>query len=385
MAIKLLGVDVSRWQGTINWTKVKSSGVKFAILKAGGSDDGFYTDRNFETYYKGATSAGIPVGAYYFVGPKCKDRDSGIADANRFLEIIKGKQFAYPVYIDFEAPSTANKAGNTDACIGFCETMEKAGYYCGIYSSAVSGFQDRLDDSRLQAYDHWVADYRGSCGYKGDYGMWQYTSEGKVSGINFLFKVNVDCDWCYKDYPTIMKENGLNGFTKTAESAPVTPAPVPTPAKPEPVADELTGKKITLKDAALYISSSAKSKTNTVSGTYYVWSKDIVNNRIRITNTKANVGKDGKVTGWITASYATKTTTSTKVSYTAGSAFKLNRVDVYTSASATKASGILTGTYYVYDGKLTNGRLRVTNTKANVGKTPVSTYVTGWVKKTDLK
>lgn len=151
------GIDVSRYQQNVNWELVKAGGINFAIIKAGGSDDGFYTDSTFEKNYAGAKTIGMPIGAYYIVGPLCISREDGIADAKRFLKILKGKTFEYPVYIDLELTAPKDKTGATDACIGFCQTMEQAGYYCGIYASDVSGFADRLDLERLTAYDKWVA------------------------------------------------------------------------------------------------------------------------------------------------------------------------------------------------------------------------------------
>ena len=94
------GIDVSHWQGNIDWNKVKKAGIEFAIIKAGGSDAGFYTDSKWEANYKGAKAAGIPIGAYYFVGKDCVTAAAGKADAERFLKILKGKQLEYPVYMD---------------------------------------------------------------------------------------------------------------------------------------------------------------------------------------------------------------------------------------------------------------------------------------------
>lgn len=210
------GIDVSRFQGAIDWNKVKQAGIEFAIIKAGGSDAGFYTDPCFEKNYAGAKAVGVPVGAYYYVGSNCTSCDDGVADAKRFLEIIKGKQFEYPVYIDVEESSPAAKTGATDACIGFCQTLEQAGYYCGIYASDISGFVDRLDLSRITRYDKWVARYGSKPTAVKTYGMWQYSSAGAVAGITG----NVDLDESYKDYPSIIKDAGFNGFTK--EAAPAT-------------------------------------------------------------------------------------------------------------------------------------------------------------------
>ena len=210
------GIDVSGSQGVIDWKKVKQSGIKFAILKAGGSNVGFYTAERFAENYKGATAAGVPLGAYYFVGPNFTTAADGKADAQRFLAILKGKRFAYPVFVDVEETRPADKAGVTDATLAFCETVEKAGYYVGIYSSAVSGFVDRLDAARLKKFDFWVADYRASTIEAGKpalaCGMWQYSKTGKVDGITG----KVDLDIAFKDYPAIVKAKGLNGYKTTA-------------------------------------------------------------------------------------------------------------------------------------------------------------------------
>ena len=212
------GIDVSSAQGTINWAETAKA-VDFAILKAGGSNAGFYTAPMFNENYAAATKHGVPLGAYYFVGPNFTSADAGKADAARFLKIVKGKRFSYPLFLDVdtgdEAPSPKTRKGNTDAAIAFCDAVEKAGYYVAIYSSAVSGFQDRLELARLKKYDKWVADYRQSTidagGPKIACGMWQYSETGHVAGI----AGKVDLDRAFKDYPSIIKEKGLNGFTAT--------------------------------------------------------------------------------------------------------------------------------------------------------------------------
>lgn len=212
MAVK--GIDVSHWQGNINWAKVKTSGIRFAIIKAGGSDDGFYTDSRWEANYKGAKANGIAVGAYYFAGPKCVTEEAGRADAKRFIRLLKGKTLEYPVYFDCEAQPAAKRSGTTKAALAFCRELEKAGYYAGIYASTYSGFQDRLDDVKLHSIAHWVAQYAGKCSYRGDYGIWQYSSSGKVPGISG----NVDMNYAYIDYPSIIKKGGFNGYHKGSTS-----------------------------------------------------------------------------------------------------------------------------------------------------------------------
>lgn len=206
------GIDVSKYQGNIAWKQVKDSGIEFAIIKAGGSDDGFYTDHTFEANYRNAKAVGLPLGAYYIVGSGCVSKEDGIADAKRFLKMLEGKTFEYPVYIDLETTSPATKSGTTDAVLAFCQTMEAAGYFCGIYASDISGFKDRLELSRLKTRALWVASYGSMPKYVSSYGIWQKSSIGRVPGI----VGDVDLDECYVDYPAIIKSRGDNGFPKPA-------------------------------------------------------------------------------------------------------------------------------------------------------------------------
>lgn len=202
-----IGIDVSSYQQNIDFAKAAKY-IDFAIIKAGGSNAGFYTADMFEENYKGFKSVNIPLGAYYYVGKNCTSKVDGIADAERFAEILKGKTFEYPVFIDIEETSPYEKTGATEAVIGFCDTMISKGYRCGIYASAVSGFCDRLNSSKLTAYDWWVADYRYS--KPKNCALWQWTSSGKIDGIN----ADVDLNYCYKDY--IIKEEDRTNLIQTA-------------------------------------------------------------------------------------------------------------------------------------------------------------------------
>ena len=190
------GIDVSRWQGVINWSAVAQDNAEFVIIKAGGSDSGRYRDANFESNYKGAKSVGLKVGCYYFNGKGCTSANAGVADAQHFLQIISGKEFDYPCFSDLEAPTSATKKGNTDAVIAFCNVIQSAGYKTGIYGSDISGFKDRMDLSRLGGYDLWVARYGSSPKWVKNYAIWQYSSSGTVKGINGRCDMNIS----YKDY-----------------------------------------------------------------------------------------------------------------------------------------------------------------------------------------
>lgn len=206
--MQMRGIDISRWQGNIDFGKVKKSGIDFVLIKAGGSDDGFYTDRKFLNNYRNALENGLHVGAYYFVGSNCNSYENGVIHANEFYKIIQGCYFDFPVIIDFEVGNPSNKIGNTLACDGFCKFMENLGYYAMIYASDVSGFHDTLNINGLTAYDKWVACWGGKPSYVKKFGIWQYTNSGIVNGING----RVDMDISYNDYPSIIKRNHLNGF-----------------------------------------------------------------------------------------------------------------------------------------------------------------------------
>lgn len=215
------GLDISSYQGGINFDAIKSVGVEFLILRAGftgwGTGVNYNKDTCFEEFYNKSKSHNIPVGAYWYSCANTKEK--GIAEAKYMYEnCLKGKQFEYPIYIDVEDThhQVGNKRGVTDAIIGFCEYLENLGYYVGIYASDISGFQDKMYLNELNAYDKWVARYGSEPKYVKQYGMWQLTSSGRINGYNG----NLDCDIAYKDYPSIMKSKGLNGFAKESNSAP---------------------------------------------------------------------------------------------------------------------------------------------------------------------
>lgn len=221
-------IDVSHWQGDINFSKVKKAGYDGVIIKAGGSDKGFYQDSKFETNYNNAKNNGLYVGSYYYVGKNCLSVEDGVADAKRFIEIIKGKTFELPVYMDVEAQASGQNDKVSNSIIGFCEEMEKNGYFVGVYASDISGFKDRINLDMIKGeYSLWVARYGSKPKFVTNYDVWQYSSTGKVDGITS----NVDLDECYKDFPNIIKNAGLNGFSKTNTS--------PTLKSNDEIADEV--------------------------------------------------------------------------------------------------------------------------------------------------
>lgn len=204
------GIDISHWNGAIDFDKVKASGVEFVLIKAGGSDKGFYTDPMFITNYNKAKAAGLFVGAYYFAGKNFRGVEAGMADAHRFIAILNGLKFEYPVYVDIEAQENRYKEQITDAAIAFCNMLESAGYFVGIYASDIAGFKNKLNHERIKSYAHWVARYGEEPEICKNYGIWQYSSKGRVPGIIG----SVDLDLSAVDYAKTITEKGFNGYEK---------------------------------------------------------------------------------------------------------------------------------------------------------------------------
>lgn len=208
------GMDVSEFQGAIHFDNAKKAGIQFAIARAGYGSAKLYPsqyDKKFEDYYKNSKRAGMPIGAYWYT--YAKDTAAAKLEAESFLDALKGKTFEMPVFIDVEdRVLTTNKATLTEIVRTFCQTVEDAGYYIGIYAS-LSWLENRLDMSKLKDFDVWVAQWNDTCDYKGNYGMWQYTSSGSVNGVP---SDRVDLDYAYIDYPSVIKGAGLNGFKKSS-------------------------------------------------------------------------------------------------------------------------------------------------------------------------
>ena len=207
------GIDVSKYQGFINWNAV-SSRVDFAILRAGFGWSLVNEDPRFEHNYEQCKKYGIPVGAYWY--SYAKTPREAEAEAAVCIEVLKGKQFEFPIWFDQEDSSIAgcSKATLTECVIAFCSALEKAGYYCGLYASR-DWVNNRLQYTKLKAYDLWVAAWSNEPGnVKLPYGMWQNSSTGSIPGI----VGNVDTDIAYKNYPDIIIGGGFNGFKKETAS-----------------------------------------------------------------------------------------------------------------------------------------------------------------------
>ena len=204
--MNMKGIDLSHWNGTVDFAKVKKAGYKFAILKAGGSDSGYYKDTFFERNYSAAKKAGLYVGAYFFCGANFYKYPN--KEASYFKKLLKGKEFEMPVYFDIESSPARTKALNTSACKTMCSLMEDDDYFVGIYGSDLNTFRSMLTYESLTSYAMWVARYGKEPSHT--YGIWQKSATGNVSGVNG----HVDLDLSTNDYPKTIKKKGFNGFTK---------------------------------------------------------------------------------------------------------------------------------------------------------------------------
>lgn len=203
------GIDVSKHNGTINWSKVKNDGVKFVIIRGGYGNS--YVDPQFKSNIEGAIKNGIEVGVYWF--SYATSTIKAKEEAKKCIEVIKlyKNNITYPVFFDFEYDSVnyAKKQGinitkniASNMAKAFLKEIKEAGYTPGLYTNL--DFSNRYFTSEvLNAYDVWIAQYSSKCLYKGKYTMWQYSEKGEIAGISG----NVDMNCCYKEYKKASTNN----------------------------------------------------------------------------------------------------------------------------------------------------------------------------------
>ncbi len=208
------GIDVSAHQGRIDWEKVKNSGIQFAILRLGiGSNMSSQDDAYFESNVQGCESVGLPWGAYLY--SYALNLEDARSEVQHTLRLLNGKRPEYPVFFDMEDADgykakhgmTSNQ-GLVDICKTFLLGIEDAGYYASLYAG-LYWLNNQLNSHEIDRFDKWVAQWNTSCSYNKPYGIWQYTDSGRVDGING----NVDMNIAYTNYPEVIKQSGLNGFT----------------------------------------------------------------------------------------------------------------------------------------------------------------------------
>lgn len=211
-----LGIDVSKWNQTIDWERVKAEGIEFAIIRCGyrGASSGVLVlDPMYEKNIRGAIEAGIPVGVYFFT--QATDEVEAVEEASMVISLIEEYDVDYPVFLDSESAGGRGRADGltaderTKIHKAFLETIASAGYETGIYGSR-NWLKDEVNMTELSEYKTWLAEYADVPVYDEYYHMWQYTSKGSVSGI----ETRVDLNLCYMNIDTsINHAKGAAGYS----------------------------------------------------------------------------------------------------------------------------------------------------------------------------
>ncbi len=196
-----MGIDVSKWNGNIDWNAVKNSGVSYAIIRCGyrGSSTGaLIEDPKFRSNIKGAKAAGLKVGVYFF--SQAVNEVEAVEEASMALSLASGYGLNYPIFLDVESSGGRgdgiSKETRTAVCKAFCSTVQNSGVSAGIYANK-TWFTEKINTGSLTGYKIWLAQYASAPTYTATrYDMWQYSSKGKVSGING----NVDMNISYLNY-----------------------------------------------------------------------------------------------------------------------------------------------------------------------------------------
>ena len=220
------GIDISYYQKEVDWAKLKATGIDFVILRAAYYPKGSHSpqvDPKFEEYYAAAKAAGFDVGCYLY--SMATTVAEARAEAEFLATLLAGKTLEYPVYFDLEDPLLEWIDTDTlmEMCLAFCQTLSDRGYFPAMYTNNRWLVNFWHQEQVLTLYDVWYARYPLDDGstrfpygkwnytpeYAGNYGMWQYTEYGTIDGISGI----VDLNLCYKDYPSIIKKYGYNGYT----------------------------------------------------------------------------------------------------------------------------------------------------------------------------
>lgn len=199
------GIDVSSYQGRIDWTRVKPY-IDFAIIRCGfGSNLRSQDDVFFERNAEMCKRLNIPFGVYLY--SYATTLDEARSEVEHTLRLIRNKKLEYPVFLDVESKRQMSlpKQDLIDIVKYYCEEIEKEGYYVGIYSS-LDRFKSNLDSKELDPYDKWIAEWGDEFTYQGQAGMWQNTSYEELAGI----RTRVDGDIAFLDYPKIIRDANLN-------------------------------------------------------------------------------------------------------------------------------------------------------------------------------
>ena len=189
------GIDVSEWQGDIDWDRVKNTDVEFAIIRCGFAGNySKYDDKKFVRNVKECQRLGIPFGVYLY--SYAQDVEDAKDEANHTLRLLQGLNLSYPVFYDLEensVMSTVSKSTIAKVAETYVSMIQAAGYNCGVYAN-LYWFNNYLTDPYFDSVMKWVAQYNVECNYQKYYSMWQGTSSGYVDGIAGNVDINITFD-----------------------------------------------------------------------------------------------------------------------------------------------------------------------------------------------
>ena len=213
------GIDLSFWNEKVDWQALAATGIDYVILRGGSGRQ--MPDVMFEEHYQNARAVGLDVGCYFYT--YATTVEGVLEEAKELLKVLDGKKFEYPIYFDIEDPSleSVDKETLMAMCLAFCQTMTDHGYFPALYANTNWLVNLLRTEEVLALYDLWFARYLYDDGptTRHDYGtwsaplaynmygMWQYTQYGRIDGITS----KVDLNFCYKDYPALIKKYGYNG------------------------------------------------------------------------------------------------------------------------------------------------------------------------------
>ena len=192
------GIDVSKFQGSIDWNAVKADGITFAIIRCGyrGYGSGaLVEDSTYRANIRGAINAGLKVGVYFY--SQATNEAEAVEEASMVLSLVSGYSLPLGVYYDTEKVAgdtgradTISAAQRTACAVAFCETIRNSGYSAGVYSYA-SWFYNSLNFANISKYNTWIAQYRDTLSFSYKYNIWQYTGSGHVNGISKPVDMNI--------------------------------------------------------------------------------------------------------------------------------------------------------------------------------------------------
>ena len=190
------GIDVSKFQGTIDWNAVKADGITFAIIRCGYRGYGtgaLVEDSTYRRNIQGAINAGLKVGVYFY--SQAINEAEAVEEASMVLSLVSGYSLPLGVYYDTESvaggrANSISAAERTACAVAFCETIRNAGYRAGVYSYA-SWFYNALNFANISKYNIWIAQYRDTLSFSYKYNIWQYTGSGRVNGISTAVDMNI--------------------------------------------------------------------------------------------------------------------------------------------------------------------------------------------------